>query len=142
MIDMLVKGASMSEIGDAFEVSRGVAARTVRDALLRRAKFQESITSQVAKALILDQLSHLISRVMPLADGSLTGVPDLKAVAEMINMLKLAAQLQNVIGSKQAAQVEINQNTTVIAVEQTRDEIMRSLDQVSERAQVIQGTLG
>jgi hypothetical protein len=141
MIDMLVKGASMSEIGDAFEVSRGVAARTVRDALLRRAKFQESVTSQVAKALVLDRLEHLISRVMPLADGSLTGVPDLKAVTELVNMLKLAAQIQNVIGSKQSTDPGVTINQTVIAVEQTRDEIMRSLDQVADRAEIIQGTL-
>lgn len=141
MIDMLVKGSSMREIAFAFEVTPSVAARAVRDALLRRAKFQESVTSQVAKALILDRLELLIGKVMPLATGDLTGLPDLKAVESVVNMLKLAAQLQNVTGSKQSSGPDVTINQTVIAVEKTRDEIMRSLDQVSERAQVIQGTL-
>jgi hypothetical protein len=141
MLEMLANGASMREIAFAFEVSPNVAARAVRDALVRRAAQVDLITSTIARALIIDRLELIIGKVMPLATGTLTGMPDLKAVAEMVNMLKLMAQLHNVPMGGKTATVEITNNNTLIAVEKMRDDIMDSLDQVADRAQVIQGTL-
>ena len=144
MLEMLVKGATMREIGESYGVSPNVASRAVRDALARRSIQLEKITVNVARALILDRLELMTAKMMPLATGDLTGVPDIKAFDSMLNALKLAAQLQNVplSGGRGNGAVEINQtNTTLVAVEQMRDTIMTSLDQVADRAQVIEGTL-
>lgn len=139
MLDMLVHGSNMREISEAFEVSRSVAARMCRDAMLARAYELDKVTTQVARALIIDRTEALICAVMPLATGTMTGLPDLNAVREAATLLKLSAQLQGV--QLTGARETKTENTTInlVNVETRRDEIMASLDQVAERAKIIHG---
>lgn len=140
MLTLFVAGTPLPDIGREFGVHRRVVTRILRNILLDRADQMSAEKTEIARALVTERVEMLIQKVMPLATGGLTGLPDLDAVREMVNMLKLYCQLNNV-PLNGPPEVRQEAGPTFVVVEQIRDEVMSSLDQVAARARAIEGSL-
>jgi DNA-binding CsgD family transcriptional regulator len=143
MLDMLVQGATMREIAYAFDLAPGAASRELRRIAMTRSHELSQVTVNASRAILVDRLELLISRVMPMATGNDTTPPDLKAVEQIVGILKLTAQIQGIplTAPKEKTGGETT-NVTIVTVEQMRSDVMKSLDEVAQRAKTIEGTFG
>lgn len=68
-LELYIKGKKFADIGDALDVTEGAAWKIVHRGLARRAE-QEGPTVEAARVLYTARIEHVMSALMPLADGS------------------------------------------------------------------------
>lgn len=136
-LELVIAGASYKMIAEALDCTEGAAWRITKRALEKRAKDIDSGTVEAARALFVSRLELLFSKWMPLATGEFTGIPD-KDAADQV--LKILDRLARFLIPSSGPTVELNQ-TTIVTVESMRDQVMRSLDEVAARQEIIDGTL-
>ncbi len=135
-LELVVAGATIKEIAGALDVAEPSASRIVARALERRAKQVDVGIAAQVRALYISRIELMISKWMPLATGTVTGLPD-KDAADVI--FKCLDRLAKMFPIQTAPEIVIN--NTVVTVETMRDQVMASLEEVAARQQVIEGTL-
>lgn len=138
-LELIVAGASYANVAEALDITEGSAWRVVSRALAKRAEQVESRTVAQARALFLERIELIITKWMPYATGDAhpDGVPN-KDAADII--FKALDRAGRILGVETAPRVEVNQ-TTIVAVDTIRQQVMASLEEVAERQQIIEGTL-
>lgn len=131
-LDMYLKGATYPAIAVALGVAQSSVVKFIREGLAKRS---DPELAAKAREIMGARLELMLARWMPLALGTDEVPPD-KDAAE--TTLKILDRLGMIHGTSLLPPV---QQTVVVTVESMRREILRSLEETAERAELVAGTL-